>query len=139
VFATSQADVNPLFQPYVAFWADWVEKANETTQRVVEGAQNGADPKAWQRRWMEAVSKSIDAYLRSPMFLNAMKGMMDAAVKTKMNVDDLQKEFARNANIPTASDVSGLFERLRGVEELVLQRLGEISDRLVAIEQRLKG
>ncbi len=139
MFAPSHADVNPLLQPYVAFWTDWAEKANETTRRLVEGAQNGADPKAWQRRWMEAVSRSIDAYLRSPLFLNAMKGMMDAAIKTKMNVDDLQKEFASNANIPTASDVSGLFERLRCVEELILTRMGEMSERLGTIEERLKG
>jgi hypothetical protein len=49
----------------------------------------------------------------------------------------LSKEFARNANIPTASDISGLFERLHSVEEVILGRLGRIEQRLEAIEERV--
>jgi hypothetical protein len=75
--------------------------------------------------------------MRSPAFLHAMKQNTDAAIKFKQQVDDLSKEFARNANIPTASDISGLFERLHSVEEVVLGHLGRIEQRLEAIEERV--
>ncbi len=139
MFAPSPPDIHPVFRPYMTFWSDWLEQANESTRRFVEGAQTSADPKDWQRRWLETVSQSIDAYLRSPLFLNAMKKFMDAVIKAKMNTDGLQKEFARNANIPTASDLSGLFERLRGLEELILSSLGETNERLKTIEERAKS
>ena len=56
-----------------------------------------------------------------------------------MCADDLQKEFARNANVPTASDVNGLFERPRGTEQLILTGPGDVDERLRAIGGRLKG
>ena len=69
----------------------------------------------------------------SPVFLHAMKQNMDAAVNAKLQADDLNKEFARNANIPTAADIAGLFERLRSVEDAIVSRLAEIDERLDAI------
>jgi|SRR6516162_7474472 hypothetical protein len=93
-----------------------------------------ADPRTWQRRWLEAVSQSMDAYLRSPAFLGAMKQNMDMMIKTKLQADDFTKEFARNANLPTASDLTGVFERLRSAEDAILARLAQMDRRLEAIE-----
>jgi hypothetical protein len=77
----------------------------------------------------------MDAYLRSPAFLQSMKQNTDSAVKVKRQFDDLASEIARNANIPTAGDISGLFERLHSIEEVILGRLGRIEERLQAIEE----
>ena len=41
------------------------------------------------------------------------------------------------ADIPTAGDISGLFERLHSIEEVILHRLGSIEKRLGAIEQQI--
>jgi hypothetical protein len=128
-----------MVQPYLDFWAGFLEQSNATSQRLAESVTRGADPQAWQRRWLETVSRSIDAYLRSPFFLSAMKHNMDAMIQAKAQVDDLQKEFARNANMPTASDVSGVYERLRGIEDTILLRLGEVEKRLETIASRPEG
>jgi hypothetical protein len=79
----------------------------------------------------------MDAYMRSPVFLQAMKHNADMVVKVKRQADDLATEVARNANIPTAGDISGLFERLHSVEEVILSRLGRIEEKLQAIEQQI--
>jgi hypothetical protein len=63
----------------------------------------------------------------------------DGVDEVTMYADDLQKEFARNANIPTASDVNGLVERLRGTGQPILTRPDDRDERLRAIEGRLKG
>ncbi|GAA5504697.1 hypothetical protein [Novipirellula caenicola] len=133
------AATNPFVQPYVEMWNQFLEQANETTRRMMQSDDGHSDPRLWQRRWMQATSQSIDAYLRSPFFLNAMKQNMDAIIETKMKVNDLQKEFTRNANIPTASDISGLFERVRGMDEMILARLGEIQDRLEGLEAAVEA
>ena len=88
------------------------------------------DPRTWERRWLEAVSRSCDAYLRSPLFLQLMKQNMDAVIETKLRFADWQKEFAHNTNLPTASDIRGLFDRLRSVEDSILARLEEREARL---------
>jgi hypothetical protein len=127
-------NVEPLVQPYVDFWKSVFESANDQVNKLVESVENTSDTKVWQRRWSEAVSKSMDAYLRSPAFLQAMKQNTDLMIKTKQRTDDMTAEIARNANIPTAGDISGLFERLHAVEESILQRLDRIDGRLKEIE-----
>jgi hypothetical protein len=127
------AGCDPCVQPYLDFWTSYMNQAAESTRGMLENAGGGADPRALQRRWLEAVSRSMDAYMRSPLFLNAMKQNMDAVVNAKLQADDLNREFARNANIPTAADIAGLFERLRSVEDAIVSRLAEIDERLKII------
>jgi hypothetical protein len=133
----SSTTVDPIVQPFVDFWSSYINQANDATRGLLAGLNGNAEVKTWQRRWFDAVSKSMDAYMRSPMFLQAMKQNADLIIKTKRQADDLATEFARNANIPMASDISGLFERLRSVEEAILGRLGRIEDRLKEIEQQV--
>jgi hypothetical protein len=133
----SSTKFDPIVQPFADFWSSYINQANDTTRALFEGLNGNADVKAWQRRWFDTVSKSMDAYMRSPMFLQAMKQNTDFVVKAKRQADDLATEFARNANIPTASDISGLFERLHSVEEAIFRQLGRIDERLTAIEQNI--
>jgi hypothetical protein len=128
---------DPVVQPFVDFWSSYIKQANDTTRELFEGINGNAGAKTWQRRWYDTVSKSMDAYMRSPLFLQAMKQNTDAMIKAKRQVDDLATEIARNANIPTAADISGLFERLHSVEETILRRLGCIDERLTTIEQNI--
>jgi len=136
----AQADIpnfGPLLEPYREFWAEYVQRASDTARQMFQSATGAdADPRTWQRRWLEAVGQSVDAYLRSPAFLDAMKQNMDMLIKAKLQADDFTKEFARNANLPTASDVTGIFERLRSVEDAILARLAQMDRRLEAIEAR---
>jgi hypothetical protein len=133
----SNGQSDPLIQPFVDFWASYFKQADDKTRELLEEFDASANVKTWQRRWYDAVSKSMDAYMRSPMFLHVIKQNTDALIKTKQQAADLACEFARNANIPTAGDISGLFERLHSVEEVIIGRLGRIEERLEIIEQQL--
>jgi hypothetical protein len=125
---------DPVVQPFVDFWSGYIQQANDATRELLEGMNGNADVKSWQRRWFDTVSKSMDAYMRTPAFLQAMKQNTDFLVKAKRQADDVATEIARNANIPTAADISGLFERLHSVEEVILGRLARIEQRLQTIE-----
>lgn len=133
----ANAAFNPIAQPFVDFWSGYIKQANDATRELLEGINGGADVKTWQRRWFDAVTQSTDAYLRSPLFLQAVKQNADMVIKAKRQADDLATEIARNANIPTAGDISGLFERLHSVEEVILGRLGRIEDRLETMERKM--
>jgi hypothetical protein len=129
--------IDPVVKPFVDFWSDYFAKANSATRELIDGIDDGTNSKMLQRKWFDAVAKSMDAYMRSPVFLQAMKHNADMVVKVKRQADDLATEVARNANIPTAGDISGLFERLHSVEEVILSRLGRIEEKLQAIEQQI--
>ena len=128
---------DPVAQPFVEFWSEYAKQADGAAKQFLDGIDGAANLKTLQRRWFDAVSKSADAYMRTPLFLQAMKQNTDASVKLKQQADDLASEFARNANIPTAGDISGLFERLHSIEEIILGRLGRIDERLEAIEEKI--
>jgi hypothetical protein len=120
-------------------WSDYVKQANDTTRELFDGLDGGAELKSWQRRWMNAIGESMEAYMRTPAFLEGMKQNTDFAVKVKRQIDDWTSEAARNANLPTAGDISGLFERLHSVEEIILKRLERIDERLASLEAQLRA
>lgn len=127
---------DPMIQPFVDFWSSYIKQANDSTRELIEEFDSSTDVKTWQRQWFDAMSKSMDAYLRSPAFLQTMKHNTDVVVKMKRQADDLAAEMARNANIPTTSDISGLFERLHSIEEVILHRLAHLEERLDAIDRQ---
>ncbi|HEX4144129.1 MAG TPA: hypothetical protein VHY91_11405 [Pirellulales bacterium] len=131
--------VDSYVQPYMDFWAGCFNRTAESARQMFENANGGPDPRALQQRWLEAMTQSIDAFLRSPVFLAAMKQNMDTAVKAKMQADDLTRELARNANVPTAADIAGLFERLRRVEDVILSRLADLESRFDAADAGESG
>ena len=150
---------DPIMQPFVDLWSDYFKQANDVTRVFLDGIDDSIDLKAWQRRCLDSVSKSLDAYMRSPAFLQAMKHNMDSINHAKQRFDDVATEIARNANIPTANDISGLFERLHcrcdekhihtaghnndhmgqqiRIDEELLSRLGRIEERLQKIEKQI--
>lgn len=126
-----------IVEPFVRFWSNYFQQANDSVQKAFETINGRADPDALRRQWLDAVSQSADAYLRSPAFLEAMRRNMEAVIQAKAHSNDLAKEIARNTGVPTASDISGLFERLHSIEESILDRLGKIEERLEKMEHDL--
>lgn len=126
--------VDAVFQPFVEFWSDYAKHTDDSARQLLQGFEEVANVRSWQQRWNDALSRSLDAYMRSPAFLRLMKQNTDAAIKVKRQTDDLATEVARNLNLPMASDISGLFERLHSVEESILDQLSRIEERLEFIE-----
>ena len=135
--AASAAQIDPLFQPFLEYWTAYIQQANEAAKMMLENFDGTADPKIWRRQWLDAVSKNMDAYLRSPFFLHMLKTNIDTLIESKRRADDEHKEMARSTSLPPASELTELLERLSGVEESVLTRLEQIEGRLSAIENRL--
>jgi hypothetical protein len=135
--AKTDGPVDPVLAPIFDFWTDYVKRMDEATRQFMDDVQERTNVKGWQRRWYDAVSKSMDVYLRSPAFLQRMKHNTETAIKVKQHTDDMAKEFARNLNLPMASDISGLFERLHSVETAILDQLSHIEKRLQVIEEQV--
>lgn len=135
----SKADFDPVMRPIADFWSNYVNQVNETTRELFAGFENGSQLKTWNRKWMEALAQSMDAFMRTPAFLQGIKRHTESAVQIKRKADDLVSEMARNANIPTANDISGLFERLKSTEDAILRRLNQIDNRMAEVERQVGG
>jgi hypothetical protein len=98
--------------------------------------QTVGDPQNIQRRWLDAVARSLDDFMRTPTFLEVLKNNLKAVTDLKGLQDQVTQDVARQFGMPMASDITGLFERLHSTEQTILDRLRAIEDRLKAIEAK---
>lgn len=129
-----QAELQKVVEPFYDWWNNYVKQVNEGAQAYVAGLTAASDLQQWRRGWLDALTQSLDTYMRSPAFLEAMKHNMQAAVQAREQVNDVGQEMARNAQIPTLNDISGLFERIKSLEVELIHRLEKIEQRLLQFE-----
>jgi hypothetical protein len=119
-----------------SFWAQWLEQSNQGTQSLMDVMQTTLDPQQIQRRWLDALSRCFDEFMRSPAFMEQMKNSLKTVTDLKGLHDQMVQDAARQFGIPLVGDVAGLFERLHSTEQTILNRLQAIEDRLKAIETK---
>lgn len=125
-----------LWKPFADFWKKFLEGNAQHTELLLNAVQKNTDQEAFRRQWSDSMAQSLDAYLRSPPFLEAMRCHFELLTLTKTLYEDMTEEFSRNFNIPRATDISGLFERLQMGQEAILNRLEQIASRLEALEKK---
>jgi hypothetical protein len=119
------------------FWTTCLEQADAQSKAMLEYFQALGNPQQFQRQWLQMLSQSLDNFMRSPAFLEAMQRNFKAMTDLKALQDQMIEDAARQIGAPLASDIYGLFERLHSVEQTILSRLKAIEGRLAAIESRL--
>jgi hypothetical protein len=118
------------------FWSQWLEQSTRGTQALLEAMQTAGDPQQIQRRWLDAVSRSLDDFMRTPSFLELLKNNLKAVTDLKGLHDQVVEDTARQLGMPMAKDITGLYERLHSTEQTILDRLSAIEERLKAIESK---
>jgi len=119
-----------------SFWTQWLEQSSRGTQALLEAMQAAGDPQQLQRHWLDAVSRSLDDFMRTPTFLELLKNNLKAVTDLKGMQDQVVQDTARHFGLPLAADITGLFERLNSTEQNIVNRLKAIEDRLKAIETK---
>ena len=133
-------NVKPVAGPtdvLATFWAQCFELSDRQARTVWEVMQTACDPRQMQRRWLDAVAQSVESFMRTPAFLEAVKQNLKVMTDLKVFQDQLVKGTARQVGLPLADDISGLFERLNSIEREILTRLGAVDSRLKAVEATL--
>ena len=119
-----------------SFWTQWLEQSSRGTQALLEVMHAAGDPQQIQRRWLDAVSRSLDDFMRTPTFLELLKNNLKAITDLKSLQDQAIQDTARQFGLPLAADITGLFERLHSTEQTILKKLNDIEERLKAIESK---
>jgi hypothetical protein len=133
----NSSTTDPSF-PFSGLWTGYFEQADAQGKAMLECMQQAfGDPQKMQRRWLDSLSRSIDSYMRSPAFLEALQRNLKAMTDLKSFQDQVVQDLARHVGVPLASDIYGLFERLYSVEHTILARLKAIEGRLGAIETKI--
>ncbi len=120
-----------------SFWTQWMEQSARGTQAMLEAMQSAGDLQHLQRNWLDPIARSIEEFMRTPVFLEAMKRNLKAATDLKRLQDQVVGDTARQLGRPLAADITGLFDRLQSTEQTIITRLQAIEDRLKSVEDKL--
>ena len=123
--------------PFTGLWSGFFASLDAQNRQILEWLESTSDPVILQKRWLEATSRAIDAYLRAPAFAQMMGSSLKSLADSKAIQDRLTSDWARLLGIPVASDIHELADRVRGVEGTLRSRLRAIEERLAAIERQL--
>ena len=135
--SSSEANAPDPLTPFTGLWSGLFASLDAQNRLILECLEPTSDPLALQKRWLEATSRAIDAYLRSPAFAQMMGSSLKTLADSKAIQDRLTADWARLLGIPLASDIHELADRVRGVEGTLRSRLKAIEERLAAIERQL--
>jgi hypothetical protein len=130
---TSEATDDPAAGVF-SFWTQWLEQSTRVTQTVLEAMQAAGAPQQIQRHWLDSVARSIEDFMRTPVFMEAMRQNLKLVTDLKRMQDQAIQATAHQFGLPLAVDITGLFERLISTERTIVARLQAIEDRLKTLE-----
>jgi hypothetical protein len=116
------------------FWAQCFAQSNEQARAVLDAMRTVGEPQEMYRRWLDAVAQTLDDFMRTPAFLEAMSRQLKLITDMKVMQDQVIQDAARHVGAPTVNDIAGLFERLNGTERALQAQLRAIQERLDRIE-----
>jgi len=122
--------------PFMEMWSKYLEQSGLQTQAAMESLQSFADPQRFQQSWLDALSHSLEGFMRTPAFLEALKINLKTMTDLKKMQDQVIEDTARHIGVPLATDIHGLFERLNVIEQSILARLSAIEEKLERLEPK---
>jgi hypothetical protein len=86
---------------------------------------------------LQAMSQSLDGFMRSPAMLEWMKQSMDATVAFRKQMNEMFSQFHEQTQNASSRDIDNLMRGMRHLEQRILDRLDETQEQLEVISQRL--
>ncbi len=124
----SSASVDPL----TGFWTDFMSRMGSVgmstppmSPEMLEQMREG---------FFGVLSKHADQFMRSEQFLKAMKSSMDNALAFRQQINAFLTKNLEDLQMPAASDIDGLVQAVREMEQRVTGKLDALAERLDRLE-----
>ncbi|MCA9064953.1 MAG: hypothetical protein KDA96_17905 [Planctomycetaceae bacterium] len=137
--AETPNEADAVVQPWMEYWLKQQQQNTQWMESLMAGKPPDIDATDLRRKWLETMTRSIDAYMRTPTFLESMRRNSQAAAAAKVASDQAKQDFLRQSGIPHADDLSDLFHRMTSAQTVILEKLEAIEQRLETIESRLSS
>lgn len=126
-----------MVDPFMKFWSDL---AGRMTAAGMPTQQPPADVLTQIRRaFFDAMAEQADQFLRSEMFLNALKQSMDISLAWQQTMNQTLQRGLSAAQMPTRNDVDHMVVLVRGMEERLMERLDDVTRRVERMESTVGG
>ncbi len=123
--------------PFTKFWTEVMTKMSAAGARAASpfAASSEDAGKQMRQAFFDAWAKYCEDFMRSEVFLEAMKKSMEGAIQFKQQVNDFLRKVMGDSPLPSRDDTESIILAVRRLEERVLDRLEELSQRVEALEE----
>jgi hypothetical protein len=105
---------------------------------MMASAQRGVNSQPLSEEGLASLCANMDQWLRSPVFLEALKQSLGRMVELKQLQNQFTDAVSEQAG-PAAVDFGGLLKRIEIAQQTILQRLAALEERLLAIDGSLRS
>jgi outer membrane PBP1 activator LpoA protein len=124
--------------PFVRFWSDIMSQMTQGGARAASfGPPQDEVARQVRQAFFDAWAKHCEEIMRSEQFLEAMKKSMDNALAFREQINKFLVKTLRDYQMPSQDDTDSILLAVRRLEERVLKRVDEMSQRVEAIEEQL--
>ena len=122
--------------PVSQFWADMMAKMSAAGAQAQAASQEEMG-KQMRQAFFDAWAKACEEFLRSDLFLDGMKKGMEGALAFKQQMDEMVRKAMGESPLPSREDTESIIQAVRRMEERVLDRLEDLSERVEALEDHV--
>jgi hypothetical protein len=125
----------PALNPFLAFWSDVYTKTVAAGLAPGQGPQEAAA--RMRRSFFDVLTKHADEFMRSEVFLKAMKQSFENAMAVQTATNQVLQKGLAAAQMPSLVDQEQLVAMVRGLEDRLFTRLDALASRIEQLEQSL--
>jgi len=123
----------PSPEPFFSFWASFLDKLSASGAAPVNPTQEWLNQ--MQRAFFDSFAEAADQFMRSETFLTAMKHGTEASLAWQHAWKQFLQKSLQAAQMPSRADADHMVILLRGMEDRMLERLDELSERIRRLEK----
>ena len=124
-------------QSFLELWTSYLERTMGTTKAILDGSLMQIRDQLDRNRSFEEVSTMLDDFLRSPVFLEAMKHHIEALIQTKQKGLGNVNSDVGTQGISSNGRGDEILNHLNGTRLVLVERLDRIESRIEKIESHL--
>lgn len=120
--------------PFTKFWSDWMSQMGAMGMQQPAAPARDQAMKQMRQAFFDAWAQHCDEFMRSEMFLDAMKRSMDSALAFKQQMNEFFTKALHEGQAPARTDTDSIMLVLRSFEERVLNRIDDLAQRVTNLE-----
>lgn len=131
-----------VFDQTAAFTRLWTDMMNKMWGAGMSWQPMQPPPdaaRAMRGSLFQAMSQSLEEFMRSPMILDWMKQSMDVSTTWRKQWNELMTRMRHEVQGTASEDIDSLMLTMRHLESRVLERLDELAERLDDLGARMDG
>ena len=133
-------NMNKGFDQVAAFqklWTDSFANMASVWSQFSPGSPPSDEMRKMRGGMLKVLAETWDEYMRTPQFMEMMKGSLNGALDLKRMARDGMNRVHEQFENPSKEDIDGVLLAIRHVERRLLDRLEGLDDRVANLDEKI--